>query len=47
MLTMEIISTKVKWAVISLDVFPRSLETEVLCVCVRVERKRGNDVVDP
>ena len=45
MLTMEIMGTKVKWAVISLDVFPRSLETEILCVCG--ERKRGNDVVDP
>ena len=33
-LTMEIIGTKVKWAVISLDIFPRSLEVEILCVCV-------------
>ena len=33
-LTMEIIGTKVKWAVISLDIFPRSLEVEILSVCV-------------
>ena len=33
-LTMEIIGTKVKWAVISLDISPRSLEVEILSVYV-------------